>query len=156
VALSALSWLPTLLNTTPAHRRIGVLTFDENGVTPELLLKVCRPEDFGRLVIRGAAEWGAWAALRNPDGALDAATMEQELHSGVQSLLKDSPDIGPLLLECAAMAPFAPGLRAALARPVFDINGMIFAFFRALAPNRYAGVTAPTADCDISSGRWSA
>ncbi len=60
---------------------------------------------------------------------LDRGRCEQEMVAAARALVERQPQVGPIVLECTNMPPYAPALRRAVRRPVFDIttlvNGMV-------------------------------
>jgi hypothetical protein len=45
--------------------------------------------------------------------------------SAAMNLIKEHPAVGPIVLECTNMPPFADAVRRVTKRPVFDITTLL-------------------------------
>lgn len=56
---------------------------------------------------------------------LDVDLCRNEMASAALNLIKEHPGVGPIVLECANMPPFADAVRRVTKRPVFDITTLL-------------------------------
>ena len=82
--------------------------------------------EFFRVLIEAASE------------DLDTGLAEQDILEAGRALVAAHPEVGAIVLECTNMPPYAAALRAALARPVYDIYSMVSWFHAGLRPRRFA------------------
>lgn len=121
VATSSLLLLPLLLRLVSVDRVIGVITFDQTQLDPTLLsLAGVSSEDLARLKILGLDGTRTWHELRKPEPALPLDAIGDDLMASIQRLLAETPTLGGILLECSALCPFSPRIRAETGLPVLD------------------------------------
>jgi hypothetical protein len=68
--------------------------------------------EFTRVFIRGKT-------------TLDVDLCRNEMKSAALNLIKEHPAVGPIVLECTNMPPFADAVRRVTKRPVFDITTLL-------------------------------
>ncbi|MDR1045160.1 MAG: aspartate/glutamate racemase family protein, partial [Candidatus Adiutrix sp.] len=56
---------------------------------------------------------------------LDSELIEAGVVERARALVEKNPEIGPILLECSCLPPYAHAVQAATGRPVFDFITMI-------------------------------
>jgi hypothetical protein len=56
---------------------------------------------------------------------LDVDLCRREMVSAAMHLIKEHPAVGPIVLECTNMPPFADAVRRVTKRPVFDITTLL-------------------------------
>jgi hypothetical protein len=79
------------------------------------------------------------SAILEEKGSLDSARIEAEVVAVARALVAEHPEVGPILLECSDLPPYAAAVAAATGRPVFDFISMITHVERAVVPRRYVG-----------------
>jgi Asp/Glu/hydantoin racemase len=123
VVASPLLLAPLLGRFLPAGRRLGILTYDSRDLADDVL--GAAGIDRQSVAIAGVEDCPAWQILWEYDGEPDLPVMERELLDLGRSLQRANPDLGAILLECAAMPPFAGVLREALGLPIYDIRNAV-------------------------------
>jgi hypothetical protein len=123
VATSSLLLIPSLLKLLPTGKRLGVLTFSANDLTPAHFAAAGAPAD---TPVEGVA----------PDGVFRRAIYGQPCDDSVEArgaevvaagrrLVERHPDIGAILFECTNFPPHRAAVEAALSLPVYDIFTLI-------------------------------
>jgi len=121
VATSSLLLLPLVLRLVSVDRVVGVITFDEQQLDPALLeMAGVAPADRSRLKVLGLDGTRTWQELRKPEPALPLEVIGDDLMLSIHRLIDTTPALGAILLECSALCPFSPAIRAATGLPVFD------------------------------------
>lgn len=122
VMLSALSMLPSVLAITGA--RVGVLTASRPALGFLALAAAQVKQD--DIVVQGmendAIFTGAFLATRTQQAReFDRDAMEKSVVSQAETLIRNAPDIGAIVLECGNLPPYANAIRAATGRPVYHL-----------------------------------
>ena len=122
VMLSALSMLPSVLAMTGT--RVGVLTASRPALGSLALASAQVKQD--DIVVQGmeneAIFTGAFLAARDQQTReFDREAMEKSVVSQAETLIRDAPDIGAIVLECGNLPPYADAIRAATGRPVYHL-----------------------------------
>jgi Asp/Glu/hydantoin racemase len=71
---------------------------------------------------------------------LDVEGTREELRRVSARLVRENPDVGAIVLECANMPPFASDVRKTTGLPVFDIVTLVNFVCRSLVDAQYGGV----------------
>jgi aspartate/glutamate racemase len=125
VFLSSLLQIPFMHQIAGPGRRIGIITANSDALTDEHFKAVGVSSDIP-LVVSGMQEKDEFRkAVLEEKGTLDSTLMEKEVAAVARELVDRYPDIGPILLECSDLPPFAHAVQAAIHRPVFDFITMI-------------------------------
>ena len=132
VATSALLQIPMIQGMLPAGRRVGIVTASAAALSPAHLSAAGAPAG---TPVGGPPPGSHFARVFVGDAErLDAAEAERDVVAAAETLVREHPDIGALVLECANMPPYAAAVRRATGLPVHDAVSF-FAWFRAgLAP----------------------
>ncbi|MBL8267281.1 hypothetical protein [Steroidobacter sp.] len=121
VATSSLLLLPLLLRLVSVDRIVGVITFDQKQLDPTLLtLAGVTESDLARLKILGLDGTRTWHELRKPEPELPLDAIGDDLMASIRRLVSETPTLGGILLECSALCPFSPRIRAETGLPVLD------------------------------------
>lgn len=118
-------FVSSLIQVPLAHqmtgRTVGVITASAGSLTEAHLHGVGAENT--PIVVQGLddAEEFSTVILRNERTAMDLAKIEAELLAAAKGMIARNPEIGPIVLECTDLPPYAHALQAALNRPVFDI-----------------------------------
>ncbi|QDI74374.1 MULTISPECIES: aspartate/glutamate racemase family protein [Leisingera] len=118
-------FVSSLIQVPLAHqmtgRKVGVITASAASLT-EAHLRGVGAENTP-VAVQGLddAEEFSTVILRNERTAMDLAKVETELLAAARGMIARNPEIGPIVLECTDLPPYAHALQAALNRPVFDI-----------------------------------
>lgn len=134
---SSLMQLPMVHRMLRADQTVGLLTAAEKSLTPRHFEAVgaqavpvrvagmqAQPE-FREVILEA----------RRPD--LNAERLEREVLSVAGQLVRASPDIGALVVECTDLAPFAHAIQAQARVPVFDIVTLTEMVHRTLTRQPY-------------------
>ncbi len=122
VMLSALSMLPSVLAMTGT--RVGVLTASRPALGSLALASAQVKQN--DIVVQGmeneAIFTDAFLATRAQQAReFDRDAMEKSVVSQAETLIRDAPDIGAIVLECGNLPPYADAIRAATGRPVYHL-----------------------------------
>jgi hypothetical protein len=120
VAASSLLLLPFLIATLPPGRRIGLVTYDAARLNTRHLEAAGVKDGDERIVVTGIEGSRSWAALTDPVPELTVDGLATDVLATVRALRRAHPDVGPLLLECAAFCGVTGHVRAETALPVLD------------------------------------
>lgn len=143
VLLSSLSLLPLILLSLGSEDRIGIVTAELRAWEPNIWAKLPVPRD--RVVVAGVETLPGWQNYYwNPNGGLanghlDPAALEFEVVSVARQLVEKDPKISAILLECAAMPPYAEAVYRATGLPVFDFLTLARVLHDSIAKHRYDG-----------------
>ena len=123
VTLSSLSLYPLLSNMF-GKRPIGIMTASQSSLGDQVLkaagiaaedVRIIGFEDvpaFADAILRAKAEQLT---------TLDAQAIEQAAIAKAKTLIKDTPEIKAILLECGNLPPYSNAIRQATGLPVFSI-----------------------------------
>ena len=127
VITSALLWLPMLLATAAAERKIGVITAQRHALS-ERHFSAVGVESVSRVAIAGLDGGPEWRRIHDdPRARLDLPRFEKEVLSVARTLAGDEPSLAALVLECTDLPPFAAKIRQATGLPVYDLVGLVHA-----------------------------
>ncbi len=139
VFLSSLLQIPFMRVLLKPGEKIGVVTANAASLDENVLGKagVGNPED---LVIQGleGTEHFSRAVFRE-EGTLDSDLVEQEVVAKTLQIVRESPEVRVILLECSLLPPYGAAVRAATGLPVFDYVTMINYVYSAVVKQRYEG-----------------
>jgi len=71
---------------------------------------------------------------------LDIDKLEKEITSVAESLVRENPDVGALVLECTDMPPFAHLIQKAVNLPIFDLITLTNMVYNAVVRRSYRGI----------------
>jgi hypothetical protein len=118
---SSLMQVPMVHRMLAAGRAVGILTASASSLSPAHLAGV----GTGSVPVRiaGMAEQPEFreVILEGKRDQLDPQRLGSEVLGVAEGLLRDSPDVGALVLECTDLVPFAHDIQARTGLPVFDI-----------------------------------
>lgn len=118
VMSSSLLLIPFLRGVYGPDAGIGVLTFDAD----TLGVRHFNGSFDEHIIVQGLpAEGSLYRTIKNDEPHLDVRRAGREVDGTVRELLKRSPEVKVLLLECTNLSPFKPELRKKYRRPVFDL-----------------------------------
>ena len=135
VATTSLMQIPLVRAVLPASRTIGVVCTDKARLTDDHFLGVGAP--LGLPVAELAADGPIRTAMRTGARVVDTAAQEEEVVETVGALLRERPDIGAIVHECANLAPYSARLREVHGRPVYDIVTLVDWLHAGLRPRRF-------------------
>jgi hypothetical protein len=121
VVTSALCVLPYLRALRPAHRRIGILTYDG----PKLAATL-GPDALQDLEIQGIEGGRELHGVIAEDRAtLDIAAARDDVRNAAQGLVDRVPDLYAVVMECTNLPPYRDAVEEVLACPVYDIRDLV-------------------------------
>jgi hypothetical protein len=119
VATSSLLLIPTILKLLPAGKRLGVLTFSADNLTPAHFVAAGAPTD---LPVEGVSRGGVFqSAIFEAPCDDSIAAREADVVAAALRLKAKAPDIGAILFECTNFPPHRAAVEAATGLPVYDI-----------------------------------
>ena len=135
VATSSLLQIPIVDRMLPQGKRAGVLTFDRDGLKPELLAAAgARPDT----PIAGLPPQGLFHRRVRDNAAADVPALGAEVEAVTEAFLKAHPEVGALVVECANLPTFSADLSERFHVPVYDLVTMVRWVRAAVTPPRYA------------------
>lgn len=133
VYASSLLQVPMVHRMLAPGRAVGILTANASSLSPAHLAGV----GAGAVPVRVAGMAGQpefrEVILEGKRDDLDPERLGGEVLGVAEALLRDSPEVGALVLECTDLVPFAHGIQARTGLPVFDIvtlTGLVHAGLR--------------------------
>jgi hypothetical protein len=80
-----------------------------------------------------------WAAYPRDSIEYDVDAVEADLRDAAQTLVREHPEVGAIVLECTNMAPFAHAVQEVTGLPVFDIQSLTNFVYEATHRAPYSG-----------------
>ena len=136
VAASSLMQVPMVNALLPPGKSCGILTISGSTLTSEHLKAANVPLDTPIGSTEGLREFTR--AILGNELELDIAAARQDNIEAAQKLVRDTPGIGALVLECTNMVPYAADIQEAVGIPVFSMVSFVNWFQSGLAPKRYS------------------
>ena len=139
VIMSSLIQLPMLERSIGPERKIGVICANKPRLTNDMLA-LAGLHDPGRVVIRGMQDSAAFRSpILDEEPLLNDELIEKDITDTARELVAAHPEVGPILLECSNMPPYAHAIQRATGRPVFDFTTLIGVYFAAAFRRPFAG-----------------
>ncbi len=139
VFLSSLLQLPAILTSFARQRPVGVLTASAKGLSPDLLRRAHVDED-DPVVSYGMEEYPEFdEPFMQDSGVVDTDAMEAAMADMTRRMLREHPDMGAILLECADLTPYGHVVQRVADLPVFDFKTMVDFFVSSRHRPRYDG-----------------
>ena len=139
VIMSSLIQLPMLERSIGPDRKIGVICANKPRLTNDMLA-LAGLRDPGRVVIRGMQDSAAFRSpILDEEPLLNDELIEKDITDTARELVAAHPEVGPILLECSNMPPYAHAIQRATGRPVFDFTTLIGVYFAAAFRRPFAG-----------------
>lgn len=139
VIMSSLIQLPMLERSIGPERKIGVICANKPRLTNDMLA-LAGLRDPGRVVIRGMQDSAAFRSpILDEEPLLNDELIEKDITDTARELVAAHPEVGPILLECSNMPPYAHAIQRATGRPVFDFTTLIGVYFAAAFRRPFAG-----------------
>ena len=123
VLTSSLLQVPWVAALLPARKKIGILTFEADSLTPAHLAAAAIDPD--RVRIRGLQGTAFHETIIEDLNTLDVERARKDHVAVAMQLIEDHPEVGAIVLECTNMPPYAGAIREATGLPVFDLTTMI-------------------------------
>jgi aspartate/glutamate racemase len=124
VYLSSVVQVPWIKTGLKPSQKIGMLTADAHGITPNLF-KSCGIDDPSICVVRDLGRLPEFSAIIESRGSFDNEKVRKEVVESAINMVNENPDIGAILLECSDLPPYAVDIQRAVKLPVFDFTTMI-------------------------------
>ena len=135
VAMSSLLQVPFVQRLLPPGKRVGILTARGPWLTADHLSAADAPLD---TPIGSTEESCAFnSAMNRGDPIADIAVNEFDVLNAGCELVRKSPDVGAVVVECTRMVPYTRALAEELRMPVFDIYNFVCWFHAGLAPRDF-------------------
>jgi hypothetical protein len=139
VFTSSLLLVPMLWRMLSPGQQIGILTVEAGSLTERHFQGAGWSSEQVPVVVEGmdGSYFNERLIGNQPD--FEVERMERDVVDAACSLLERHPSIGPLLLECTNMAPYASAIQRATRRPVWDIMVLLNALQESLHRQPYSG-----------------
>lgn len=111
---------------TADGRKLGERHFQGVGIT-------CVPK-----VVYGMEGTAFGEVFVGDSPTLDRATAEREMRAVARRMVDEHPEIGPIVLECTNMPPYARAVADVTGRPVYDITTLAETVMRGLTRTDFA------------------
>ncbi len=140
VFASSLIQVPLAYHMTGANAPVGVLTADASALTSRHL------EGVGAgnvpVAVKGLEDTREFAdvILRNTRTSMDTDLVEAEVLEAAHSLVRETPAIRSLVLECTDLPPYAARLQKELNLPVFDLTTLAHMAHNVSTRMQYTGL----------------
>jgi len=138
VFLSSLLQIPFVSQSLKPGQKVGVLIANSAVLTPTLL-SACGIDDPSIIVAAGIENLPESKNLKECTGRYNSFKMEQEQVSLAKQLIRENPNIGALLLECADMPTYAWSIQNAVKLPVFDFVTLLNWVYSGIVRRPFAG-----------------
>lgn len=139
VLASSLSQVPWIQASLPPGQRVGIVTICAASLSgPHLRAAGVPPDTPVAGTEQGQELFPVLIQGRSPD--LDVERAREDVIAAGRNLVGRHPEVGAVVLECTNMPPYAAALRAAIARPVYDIYSMITWFQAGLRPRAWRSI----------------
>ena len=136
IATSALLQVPMVERLIPAARRVGILTYSAEAMTPEHLESVGVATDTPVIGMPRGSEFYRW--IMEGDDTVPFDVLRDEVVATAERLVRDHPDTGAIVNECTNLTPFSADIARTTGLPVFDMVTMMHWFHMGLRPRGYA------------------
>ena len=135
VAASSLMQVPMVDVILPEGQRAGILTISGSTLTPAHLEAAGVGEDVPIATTEGGREFTEAILGDAPELDIEAARADNV--AAAESLMRQNPDVGAIVLECTNMTPYAADIRAATGVPVYSMVSFVSWFQAGLIPPRW-------------------
>ncbi|MCO4252079.1 aspartate/glutamate racemase family protein [Pseudarthrobacter raffinosi] len=136
VFTSPLMLIPMVAAMIGPRRRVGVVTAAGERIFEHGFLARSGVSDTTRIAVAAVDACPEFLDVirTQQKPALDSRAFEDQLLGEVNSMLREHPDIGALVLECSDIPPYARRLAKETGLPVFDFTAMAAMVHRACLP----------------------
>ena len=139
VFLSSLLQLPAILTSFARQRPVGVMTASGSGLNADLL-KLAHVDPDDPVKVYGMDAYPEFdEPFMQDSGVVDTDAMEAAVADMTRRMLREHPDMGAVLLECADLTPYGHVVQSVADLPVFDFKTMVDFFVSARHRPRYQG-----------------
>jgi hypothetical protein len=125
VFTSSLLLVPLVHRMLAPGRRIGLMTVNGAGLTPEHLAGAGVGPDIPPVVAGMEGEKEFTRVLLDDELELDVDAAREEHVRVARRLVDEHPDVGAIVLECTNMPPYAADVQRVTGLPVFDIVSLV-------------------------------
>lgn len=120
VFTSGLLLVPLVARMIGAGRRVGILTADSEVLTETHFNGAGWSSSDVPIAVRGMQDCPGFRGYIDDQPAVDAELIRHEMADAARALVREHPDVGAIVLECANMPAYADAVQAASGLPVFD------------------------------------
>ena len=124
VVSSSLLLVPIVSRMIPHGKRIGILTYRADTLRESLFQGAGWSSGEIPIAVAGVEDQAAWQLFKTPERPFRTQDLERELLEISRTLIRNNPDIGAFILECAVMPVFAHRIQEETGLPVFDITSL--------------------------------
>jgi hypothetical protein len=135
-AASSLLQVPSVESSLPEGRRVGVITFSAELLTPAHLRGAGAAPDTPREGLRPDSAF--YRMIIEGHDHIDVGQATRDVVAAGERLIARHPEVGAIVVECANLPPYSAALRTAVGLPVYDAVTFVNWFYAGLAPRRPA------------------
>jgi len=135
VATSALLQAPMVERLIPEKKRVGILTYSAESMTPDHLETVGVDRNTPVVGLPADSEFFRW--IMTGDDSVPIDVLRDEVLETSQRLVAAHPDVGAIVSECTNLTPFSADIAKATGLPVFDMVSLLNWFHAGLHPRTY-------------------
>jgi Asp/Glu/hydantoin racemase len=135
VATSSLMQVAIIDRLLPPGKRSGILTFDANGLSREILEAAGAPAD---TPVAGLPRDGRFQEKVRTSTPVPLDILERETIAMAQAFAAKHPEVGALVVECANLPTFSAAIARQTRLPVYDLITMIEWLRAGVMPRSYA------------------
>ena len=140
VILSSLVQLPLLERSIGPNQKIGIICANKKRLTPELL-EISGLNSPSNVVIFGLEHQPNFRApILDETGTLEPTKIQKEVVAVAANMIEAHPEVGPILLECSNLPPYANTVQQSTGRLVFDFTTLINLYFGAATRKPFTGL----------------
>ncbi len=140
VFISSLIQIPIVYQMLRSDQKVGVMVATKSGLTPKHLSAVGAANVPICVAGMDGQKEFCEVIMEQKRKELEIAKLEEEITSVAESLVRENPDVGALVLECTDMPPFAHLIQKALNLPVFDLITLTNMVYNAVVRRSYQGI----------------
>jgi hypothetical protein len=133
VFTSSLLLVPLVHSMLAPGRRVGLMTVNSAGLTPEHMAGAGIGPEIPLAVAGMEGEKEFTRVMLDDEMEMDVDLAREEHVRVARRLMAEHPDIGAIVLECTNMPPYAADIQRETGRPVFDITTLVRMAHDALA-----------------------
>ena len=144
VAASSLIQVPMVQTLLPMGQKVGILTVSQAALTDAHLAAAGVP--LGTPVVGTEGGRAFYDGFLNNRVEIDITACRADLLDAANTLCRDHPEVGAIVLECTNMVPFAYDIRRDTGLPVYSIESFLTWFQAGLMPRRFS--------IELADPRW--
>jgi hypothetical protein len=135
VATSALLQVPMVSRLLPRSKRVGIMTFSRENLSSAHLEAVGVPTDTP--IVGMPADSVFRRSIKGEPISAPITVQRAEVLEAAGRLLREHPEVGAIVSECANLTPFSADISSTFGIPIYDAVTLINWFHAGLKPRTY-------------------